>query len=292
MRALLLLVGLHGLVAGAATRELVAAHPLVIVGGEQADEALHTAFAAEVARLNVDLVDSEQVRAFLKTQRNESCVGDDRCLAELARATRASRALLVTILPHAPRVIVSGKIVLPAGRVLKVLSGREYPRGKDHLESAKQAMRKFLAELDPAQVELAPLESPKEPEPQLAVVAPPPSTVAPGAPSLRTASYVALGVGGAALLASAAVAVSAQSEVQQTQQMLGPNGGILAEKLDEGLERHRSLERKSAMATALLVASGASAAAAGVLYYLSLPTSPALALGPGGGAVAVRGTFW
>src|ERR1035437_8066384 len=74
----------------------VALHPLVVIdGSEQDQQDFHALLTVALVKQNIALVEAEKVREFLEKQPGHSCVGRDECLAELAKATEASRALVV-----------------------------------------------------------------------------------------------------------------------------------------------------------------------------------------------------
>ncbi|MHB8873806.1 MAG: hypothetical protein ACYC8T_09000 [Myxococcaceae bacterium] len=282
-----------------AAADSVALHPLIIVGGESAEAELHSAFTTEAAKLSIELVDSELVRSFLKAQRNASCVGDDGCLAELAKKCAASRALLITVSPYSTKIVVSGRLVSARGGVLRSLSSREYAKakGKSLTDSVQLAFREFLAELEVTAVELNPLGSSGG-----AVVVPPagdetptpPATPpAPGTPLLRMVSYGALGLGGAALLGSGAVALTAQGDRSELESRLDA-GKNLASGTGADAELQRGLRMKSGLATGLLVGGGVALAAGAAVYFLApegTPVSVSAGADPSGASVSLAGRF-
>ncbi len=277
----LLLLGTH---AWSAPREVVALHPLVVVGGEPADDWLHSLFTAEVARIDVELVGSEQVRQFLKSQRNQSCIGDDGCLANLAKATGATRTVLVTISPYSPKLVLTGRVVSASGAVIRSLPSREYPRGKSKNEATQAALRAFLKELDVTALELAPLaattqpEPPKKPEPvaepvTVTRVEPPPVN------TLRTASYVAWGVGAAALAGAGAVRLTSESTVQELRASMGGSSNVPQDAKSQELAR--TLRSREQVATGLLIGAGAALATGTILFFVSDgPGAPSVAFSP------------
>ena len=202
----------HSSLALAAIGEPIALNPLVVVGGESAEPELHSAFTTEVARLSVELVDSEQVRAFLASQRNSSCVGDDGCLAALAKKTGASRSVLVSVSPYSAKIVLSGRVVSASGALLRQLSSKEYPKskGRSLADSVQQVLGAFLAELDMDATELTPLA--RSADPEHSSPTPEPPSPRPAAASLRWVSYLAVGVGAAALAGAGATVAIAQGE--------------------------------------------------------------------------------
>src|SRR4051794_22818710 len=78
--------------------ELTALHPLVTEGrdGVSAEE-LQVAYVAEVVKLGPELADSQLVRDFLAKEPDNSCAAKDLCLARLAKAATAARAVYVTM---------------------------------------------------------------------------------------------------------------------------------------------------------------------------------------------------
>lgn len=269
----------------AAPREIVALHPLVVLGDDSGREGFQSLFAAEAARLDIELIDSGAVRALLESRPGRSCVGLelDSCLAELARASRASRTVFVSLSVEDFSLVLTGRLVGASGAVLSSVAKREFGKAtanRSLTEAARFALHSVLNELEPSAPELAPLaaESPSRIAPQsgseagfsssgrLDVEGQAVSTSV--VPPLRWASYGLFAGSGASVIAATVVALSAKSESDALRPRLDVNSHLDASDL-EGQALQRSLAAKEGWATGLLVGAGVSAVAGGVLYYLS-----------------------
>src|SRR5262249_59164285 len=91
-------------------------HPLVVVGGSDDDAArFGPQLDAELSRRDVRVVGQQCARQFVAARPGGSCGGDERCLAELARACGGQRALYVTVYPFRPKMGFVGKLVRSGG---------------------------------------------------------------------------------------------------------------------------------------------------------------------------------
>ncbi|WP_223640991.1 PEGA domain-containing protein [Corallococcus sp. EGB] len=119
-----------------------------------------------------------------------------------------------------------------------------------------------------------------------------------GAPrqGLRTASYVAVGAGVAALGGAGVVRLLAQKDLTGLEDRRKANGGQLVSTDAQAVALRNSLVGKSHLLTGLLVGGGAAVVTGAVLYLVSAPAKPApvtlgvTADGTGAGA-SVSGSF-
>lgn len=114
-------------------------------------------------------------------------------------------------------------------------------------------------------------------------------------PGLRVASYVALGVGAAALGGAGVVRLMAQKDVTALKDKTSDSGRIRSDDA-EAMALYGSLESKSKLLTGLMVGSGAALTTGVVLYLVSSdkappPMSVGVSAGPGGASAAVWGSF-
>ncbi|WP_407737406.1 PEGA domain-containing protein [Hyalangium sp.] len=112
---------------------------------------------------------------------------------------------------------------------------------------------------------------------------------------LRTASYVALGAGGAALAGAGVVRLMAQKDLNALNKRLNASGRIDAGD-QEALQLRDSLASKGNLLTGLLVSSGALLTTGAVLYFVSPshtppPMSVGVSAGPGGASASLSGSF-
>lgn len=283
--------------ASARSRETVALHPLVVVGGEPIEEDLQGVFAAEVAKLDLDLVGSEEIRKHLQESAQSSCIGNDACLAGLAQKTHASRALLVTISPYSPSLILTGKVVTANGAVLRSLGGTQFSKtaGTTLLDSAQLAFREFLEALEVDALEIPPLAAPT-----------PAATTPPQAPArpevelargsedqtLKMAAYSCWGIGAATAAGAGVIAWTLQSDRAQLSDQLDAHGNLL-NRDPAAIALDRSLRGRSATATGLLITAGV-ALATGTALHLLAPSPTGVSVSPsagGGASVELSGRF-
>ncbi|MGE6763542.1 PEGA domain-containing protein [Corallococcus interemptor] len=113
---------------------------------------------------------------------------------------------------------------------------------------------------------------------------------------LRTASYVAVGAGVAALGGAGVVRLLAQKDLNGLEDRRAANGGQLVSSDTQAVALRDSLVGKSNLLTGLLVGGGAAVVTGAVLYLVSSPAKPApVTLGVTadgtGAAASVSGTF-
>jgi hypothetical protein len=292
------------------------AHPLVVVGGSSEDAArFGPQLDAELARRDVRIVGKACAREFLARRDGGSCAGEEACLAELARACGASRALYVTVYPYRPRMVLVGKLVRADGLLERSVSNVEVtrPSGRLRPEMVRPGIEKVLSEgLHLETLDLEPLPvAPGLPDVPVAgvttagvvavvpSVTPAPATVtapveAPrGASGQRIAAYACLGAGAVALGIGAALLFSAKSDEDAYRATLDPDGQ--RPPTPGAAAAQQSLRDKGTPVTLALVA-GAALMAAGVTLWVLDPKAPEsarVAVQPraGGGAVVVAGRF-
>ncbi len=334
--ALLAALGLLAPSAWAQT-EPVALHPCVIEGPKptkkqkasqpQPDE-LEAICATEIARSDAQLVPSDQVRDVLAKEPSGSCAlpkdpQRNTCLGKLATATKAGRALLITINPGT-LTRVSGVIVNPRGEVLDKKSVQLRNRNNQPLgelvRTAVTRLREQLA-LAPAKAAareapqaapddtLAPLETasePPAPAPAPPTVAQAPAPAAAPAPGLglgflagrswkTPTAYATAGAGVVALGLATVFTVQATNSLRELE---APYAG-------DNFPAHSDLGRLSGIKNTLdtqrtvagvSAAVGAALVGTGVYLWLSdrkepgapaAPGATALSAGPGGVSVRV-----
>ncbi|WNG40536.1 hypothetical protein F0U61_47750 [Archangium violaceum] len=301
-----------------AQTELVALHPCAIVGEKNKDKIpdYQAACATEIARGDVQLVPSEQVRAFLDKEPRKSCAQTKKpseCLGRLATATQASRAVLITVNPG-QLTRVSGLVVNPGGEVVDQKSIQIRSRGQPQEELLRTALTRLREQLNLVPLKITPLV---EPTPPPLVAAPPPaqgptqgtaeasgpkSSVPPEALAMtqearrtgRTwktpAAYASAGAGVVALGLAGFFAISSNSDMAKSNEFYKDNSYPTLNQLPEivGLREKASNKR-----TVAGVSAGVGAVLVGAGAYLWLndrPATPApgvaaLSVGPQGVSV-------
>jgi hypothetical protein len=309
-----LLTALTSLAAPAPTSSSAPAlvpHPLVVVGGSDDDAArFGPQLDAELSRRDVKVVGQKCAREFVSARPGGSCAGDERCLAELARACGGQRALYVTVYPFRPRMVFVGKLVRSDGLLERSVSNLEVSRPKGRLrpEMVRPGIEKVLTEglrvesLDLQPLVAAPVVSAVDPAG--AIVAPEPSrTEAPpaavasaasrGASGQRIAAYACVGVGAVALAVGTALLFGAKSDEDAYRQTLDPYGQ--RPPTPEAAAAQDSLRGKSTGVTLALVAGAALVATGVTLWVLDGSKSDGahveLRPGPGGGTLVMAGRF-
>lgn len=178
--------------AQAAQRERIALHPCVITGGKQKNISdLEVLCATAAVRDSMNLVPSNEVRAFLEKERGSCAKAKNRnaCLGRLAAATKATRTLYITLNPFTPKSTrITGLVVDDTGKKVEE-KPLELPRlaNKPPSDVIRFAVTALLDELNVAKapvqdtltVPLTPGASP-EPEP-VAAPSPTPEPTAPTA---------------------------------------------------------------------------------------------------------------
>src|SRR5262249_51039964 len=188
-------------------------HPLVVVGGSEDDAAqFGPQLDGEPAGRDGRVVGQECARQCAAARTGGSCAGDERCLAELARACGGQRALYVTVYPFRPRMVFVGKLVRSDGLLERSVSNLEVTRPKGRLrpEMIRPGIEKVLTEglrvetLDLQPLVAAPVATAVDPAGVTATPEPPraeapPAVVAPavsrGASGQRIAAYACVGAG-------------------------------------------------------------------------------------------------
>lgn len=112
---------------------------------------------------------------------------------------------------------------------------------------------------------------------------------------LRTASYVALGAGVAALGSAGVVRLMAQKDLNALKERLNDSGHITAGD-QEALQLRSSLASKSNLITGLFVGSGVALTTGTVLFFMSPSHAPppmnvGVTAGPGGASASLSGSF-
>ena len=285
-------------------------HPLVVVGGSEDDAArLGPQLDAELSRRDVRVVGRECARQFAAARTGGSCGGDERCLADLARACGGQRALYITVYPFRPRMVFVGKLVRSDGLLERSVSNLEVTRPKGRLrpEMVRPGIEKVLTEglhvetLDLEPLVAAPAEGPAEApggmpasatRAEVAPAAVVPAS-APGASGQRIAAYAFIGAGAVALAVGTALLLGAKGDQDAYQSTLDPYGQ--RPPTPEAAAAQESLRSKSTPVTIAFVA-GAALVATGVTLWVLDPGKVESARlevrpGPGGGALVMAGRF-
>src|SRR5262249_47422719 len=137
-----------------------------------------------------------------------SCGGDERCLAELARACGGQRALYVTVYPFRPKMVFVGKLVRADGLLERSVSNLEVTRPKGRLrpEMVRPGIEKVLTDgLRVEALDLQPLvaASPVAALPEAAGTTAPPEQSRVEAPPAAVAPMAARGASGQRIAAYA-----------------------------------------------------------------------------------------
>jgi hypothetical protein len=285
-------------------------HPLVVVGGSEDDAArFGPQLDAELSRRDVRVVGQQCAQQFVAARPGGSCGGEERCLAELARACGGQRALYVTVYPFRPRMVFVGKLVRSDGLLERSVSNLEVPRPKGRLrpEMIRPGIEKVLTEglhvetLDlqplvaaqaavPAEAPVATVVADPRTEVPLAAVAP---VAAHGVSGQRIAAYACVGAGALALAVGTALVFGAKSDQDAYRQTLDPYGQ--RPPTPEAAAAQQSLRDKSAPVTIALVA-GAALVVTGVTLWVLDPGKSEgarveLRPGAGGGSLVMAGRF-
>jgi hypothetical protein len=176
-RPLLFTLGLLLAPAASAQTDSVALHPCAIVGEKDKNKVQdHQATCAtEIARGDIQLVPSDQVRAFLEKEPKKSCAPAKKpaeCLGRLATATQASRAVLITLDPG-QLTRVSGLVVNPRGEVVDQKSIQIRSRGQPQAELIRTAITRLREQLNLVPLKVTPLVEQPPPPPLVATTPPP-----------------------------------------------------------------------------------------------------------------------
>ena len=285
-------------------------HPLVVVGGSEEDAARYgPQLDAELARRDVRVVGQQCAKQFVAARPGGSCGGDERCLAELARACGGQRALYVTVYPFRPQMVFVGKLVRADGLLERSVSNLEVTRPKGRLrpEMIRPGIEKVLTEglhvetldLEPlvaAPVAAAAGAGATSPSPEARTEVPP-GAVAPvasrGASGQRIAAYACVGAGAVALAVGTALLLGAKSDQDAYRQTLDPDGQ--RPPTPEAAAAQDSLRSKSTPVTIAFVAGAALVATGVTLWALDGSKSEGahveLRPGPGGGTLMMAGRF-
>lgn len=326
IRTALLLVALGA--AHALAAPTVALHPLLVIGGEGDETNPYASLLdAALTKHGVHPVHPDKVHRFLAQPSTSRCQ-DDACLGNLARAASADRALLVSISPYTPRLIVSARLVTASGMEVASVAGRDYLKGGHPLAQViREALDDFLGRFpfdapDPkVPVAVKPPQAPAQTQPALLatqgsassapnVVATPvlaPEHAPTGAPvpaltdaaapvaphtTLRLASYLTAGAGALALIGATTVSLASRSDRARLEQMLDGSGNRPPSAEAQNLDQ--SLASRSRLTNLLLIGGGAALASGAAMFWLSRPTqAPTLAIvaGPEGAAASIQGQF-
>lgn len=295
-----------------AQSDLVALHPCAIVGEKNKDKIpdYQAACATEIARGDVQLVPSEQVRSFLDKEPRKSCAQTKKpseCLGRLATATQASRAVLITVNPG-QLTRVSGLVVNPGGEVVDQKSIQIRSRGQPQEELLRTALTRLREQLNLVPLKITPLVEQPAPPPLVATpppaqgpstgtvqTEPPSSSVPPEALGMtqearrtgRTwktpAAYASAGAGVVALGLAGFFAISSNSDMARSNEFYKDNTYPTYNQLGEIVSLREKASNKRTVAG---VSAGVGAVLVGAGAYLWLNDRPA-APAPGVAALSV-----
>jgi hypothetical protein len=306
----------RGSAAAAEATELLALHPCVVTGEKDPAKVQNyqLACATELARGDVQLAPSEQVRALLEKEPKQSCSGPNakrtiECLGRLASATQSGRAVLVTLSPG-PLTRVSGLVVNPRGDVLDQKNVQLRNRGQSDEAVVQTALSRLREQLDLIPVKLPSLvqEPPPPPAPAVAAAEPPTltppsrseSVTAPGGLSVHAerspllgqswktpVAYTAAGLGVAAFAVAGVLAVQGDAAMKTSNTYFANGSYPLVQDVNTIYELRNQASSKRLLAG---VSTGVGAALVGAGVYLWIkdrPVSPqpglaAVSAGPGG----------
>jgi len=298
-----------GPVHGAPSNTLVA-HPLVVVGGTDAEvQRLAALLDAELERRDVKLAPVGCAAAFLRGRGTPSCGGAEDCLAQLAQACGAARALSVTVYPNRPKMLFTAKVVNADGRLEKVVGSFEVARskGKSTTEVARTGLQQLLqVGIQLEALDLAPLvpAAPAAPEipPAPPAVVPGPASPAPPAPEpsrgasgQRVAAYAVGGAGVVLLGLGTVFYFVAKGNESSYQSTLDPYGQ--RPNTPQAASQQASLRSDGPLVTWTLIG-GTALVLTGVILFVTEPAPSAgpsarvsIVAGGGGGAILVSGRF-
>jgi hypothetical protein len=289
----------------------VAVHPLLVPGGQGDEAALYGPLLLKVlAQRGIQPAQPEAVSRFL--EKHPGCE-DDACLAALARAAGAERALFVSVSPYIREPLFSAQLISKSGAEVDARTVSVLKKGRRIDAVIKEGLETLMAQVkfnapEPAAptVTTRPpeIENPDAPTRHAAVAVPPTALANPAAPGpvsgpaarppsgLRIASYVTVGAGVLALAGAATVALASRTDRAKLEQLSDGSGN--RPPTPEALALHDSLSSRTTLTNLLLIGGGAALAAGGAMFLLSRPsTEPvvSLAAGPGGAAAFVAGHF-
>jgi len=289
----------------------VAVHPLLVPGGQGDEARLYGPLLLKVmAQRGIQPAQPEAVSHYL--EKHPSCE-DDACLAALARAAGADRALFVSVSPYIREPIFSAQLISRSGAEVDARTVSILKKGR-HIDAViKEGLETLIAQVkfdapEPAApvVTTTPgkIDPPAGPTKHAAVTAPPtslantaalaPASSLPSRPTsgLRIASYVTAGAGVLALAGAATIALASRTDRAKLEQLSDASGNV--PPTPEALALHDSLSSRSKLTNLLLIGGGAALVAGGAMFFLSRPsTEPvvSLAAGPGGAAAFIAGHF-
>lgn len=287
-----------------AQKTYVALHPCVITGGKAKapTSELEAVCALEVARTNVDLVPSSVVRETLEKDAKGSCArakNRNGCLGRLASATRATRALYVTVDAFSRKTRITGLVVDTQGKLVEQKS-LDLPRipNQPPRDTVRIAVSQILSQLA---LTSAPLESsaetiptleappegpppppeqprpnlqPPEPSPQQPVVVAPPPAAAeppPGRSWKTPVGIAGVGAGVVGLGLGAFFLLDAEGQAKDFNDTYYGNGAPALEREAQLLADRDDINSKRTLA---IVSGAAGVVLGGVGAYLWLSDGP------------------
>nr|AYM53411.1 hypothetical protein [Melittangium lichenicola] len=291
--------------------EFVALHPCSVTG--EKDKAriqdYELACTTAIARGDVRLVSSEQVRAFLEKEPKKSCALAKKpaeCLGRLATSTQAVHAVLITLSPG-PLTRASGLVVTAQGEVVDQKSIQLRNRGQPQEELIRTALTRLRDQLNitpmslPSLVEPPPApvaEAPAQPvklsitvneSSELAAPRTPALSSPPAAPIAwkKPVAYTAAGLGVVALGAAGFLALDGERAMRASNAYYdGDKFPTAADVATINTLRETAASRRTLAGVSTAV--GAVLAGAGVFLWLqdrpapSKPGVTAVSAGPGG----------
>jgi hypothetical protein len=289
-----------------AQKAYVALHPCVITGGKAKapTSELEAVCALEVARTNVDLVPSSVVRDTLEKDARGSCArakNRNGCLGRLASATRATRALYVTVDAFSRKTRITGLVVDTEGKLVEQKS-LDLPRIPNQAprDTVRIAVSQILSQLaltsaplestaetiptleappegpPPPPQETRPNLQPPEPSPQPVVTAPPPAAEPAVGRSWKTPVGIAgVGAGVVGLGLGAFFLLDAEGQAKDFNEDYYGNGAPSLERKEQLLaDVVRVRDDINSKRTLALVRGAAGVVLGGVGAYLWLSDGP------------------
>ncbi|MFN0063452.1 MAG: hypothetical protein ACKVPX_13170 [Myxococcaceae bacterium] len=270
-----------------------AIHPVVVLSDENTEkEALERALEKRLSQRNLDAVPASCVAKFVASKPGASCAADESCLAQLAAACGAERALYVAVHIAPARWVFSGSVVSAAGTLDRAASGfvvrREEKAGRD---AASEGLERFLDEsLGIDDLDLAPLVQ------ERVVPSVPAASVAlqssSGPSPWRIAGWTGVGVGAGLGAAAGILRWTSEADIQRLRTRLDGEGRVPRGDA-EGVALDASLQRRARWTTGLLVGAGV-VAVAGTLMVVFAPgatVTPSLAVTDKEAVAGLQGSF-
>lgn len=282
-------------------QDTVAVQLVALQVDETQTQSLRTLIDLELLRHGLAPAKSDAVDAFLKQQPDDTCISEyPTCLPALAKASGAGSALLFTVAPYGPHILITSKWMGGNGKLIYDIAHRDFQNEKSTRSNGgvKKAVVAALDEVLGADrsvantPEVVPLPTPPVPSPPVSTARAPSDAVSP----LRWVGVGVGVVGVASLVTAGVVALTSRSDQTRLREHTDTNSSVEPGSADN-LSLARSLNQRSRVVTATLI-TGAVLTASGVALSILAPAHANAAsvkltaeVGPGRGDLLVRGTF-